>query len=92
MPKLKLEVEVSKEAYELSTGVKNCILSIRKALKDGWQPGQDMPVIFQAVIADLVPAVQGIDSLSLESKEDLSAFIKAFSLPVQDLAAELLKK
>lgn len=83
--------KVTKEAYELGEGCKKTVLAIYKALKDGWQPGQDMPIVFQTIMADLVPAVQGIEKLTEEQKEDQEAFFTSFMLPAKSLAFELLK-
>lgn len=91
MPKVKVEVEVSKEAHELAVGSKKVILGIKEALKDGWQPGQDLPVVLNAVLMDLVPAVQGVEKLGDEAKEDVGAFVSAFLVEAKDLAVKLLK-
>lgn len=90
--KVEVKLQVSKEAYELGKGLKDLVLNVKKALSDGWQPGQDLPVVIQAVVMDLVPAVQGIEKLDSESKEDLEAFVMAFLVPAKELAFNLLKK
>lgn len=92
MALLDVNQKVSKEAYELADGVKKTILDIKKALEDGWQPGQDLPAVLSAVMVDLVPAVQGIDKMSVEMTEDTEAFVTAFLLPFKSLAFELIAK
>jgi hypothetical protein len=84
--------KVSKEAHELAEGIANTVLSIQKALSDGWQPGQDLPIILNAVLLDLVPKIQGIEKLGSEKEENLEAFVTAFLLPVKKLAFRLFKK
>lgn len=73
-------VQVSKEADELGEGLVQFLKDVRKALSDGWQPGADLPVFLQATIADLVPAVQGVEKLGEELKENEEAFVSAFLL------------
>lgn len=90
--KLEIKVQVEKEAYELGQGIKNMTLSCTKALKDGFQPGQDLPVVLQAAMVDLFPALQGVEKLGLELEEDASAFVKAFVLSAEELAVGLVKE
>ncbi len=92
MSKIKIEQEVSKEAYELASGLSNAVDHVKSALADGWQPGKDLPVVMQAVLMDIVPAVQGVDQMSAEMAEDEEAFVTAFLLPFKSLAFSLLKK
>lgn len=82
---------VTKEAFELSSGLKKFVLDIKKALADGWQPGTDLPVVMQAAIMDLVPAVQGLENLGAEKKEDSEAFVTGLLLPMKELGFALLK-
>lgn len=86
-----VQVKVSKEAHELGEGLKKFVLSIKGALADGWQPGADIPVVLSAALADLVPAVQGVEKIKDETKEDLEAFVSALVLPAKELAFALLK-
>lgn len=86
-----LNVKVSKEAHELADGMANCVLAIKKALADGWQPGQDLPVVLSAVMTDLVPAVQGVDKLAGEQKENITAFVTAFTLGGVKVAGAFLQ-
>lgn len=81
----------TKEAYELAAGLKQFTLDIKRALADGWQPTQDIPAFLAATITDLVPAVQGVDKLGAEEKENAEAFVTSFLIPSKELAFELLK-
>ena len=92
MAKAKIEVEVAKECHELATGVCEIVKAVKVALADGWQIGTDLPVIVMATVAHLAPAVQGIDKMGEEWKEDPAAMIKGLSLPMADILTEILKK
>lgn len=75
---LEIKVKVTKEAYELGQGVFLFIKHMKAALADGWQPGKDIPVVLQAALADLVPAMQGVDQLGAEKDANKTAFVNAF--------------
>lgn len=77
---IKVEVQVSKESYEFGIGIAKTVGAIYSALKDGWQPGQDLPVVMQALLADLVPSIQGIEKIADENKESSQAFMTAWAL------------
>lgn len=91
---MQLEVtqKVSKEAYEFAHGLAQVAKAVKVALQDGLQPGQDFSAIGAAVVADLFPAVQGMDKLGEEKTEDVEAFVTAFLIPMKELAFELVKK
>lgn len=92
MEKVKVEVEVSKEAFELVEAVAKLVETASIALKDGFQPGTDLTLIFGGSLADLMKGIDGIDKLPAELKEDAAPFIKAWLLGGADVAALLLKK
>lgn len=92
MEKITVDCEVSKEAYELGKGVVDLVAAVKVALADGWDMSQDLPVILSAALSSLLPAVQGVDKLGDEFKEDPAAFSKAFALAGADLAGVFLKK
>lgn len=79
-------VQVSKESYELGQGVVKFLAALKQALKDGWQPGSDLPILLNAAILDLVPGFQGVEKLGLEKQENLKAFVTAYSLSGVDAA------
>lgn len=87
----KVEVEVSKEAYELGQGLAKFHKAVKVALADGFQVGQDLPPIIQSAIADLVPAVQGAELLGEESKADMKAFANALYLGSSEIVFEYVK-
>ena len=69
MEKLKVELEVTKEAHELAMGVLELIKAVKKSLDDGFQPGQDIPVIAMEAFQKMLPAVEGVSKLGEEAKE-----------------------
>ena len=92
MEKLKIEVEVPKEAYELADGLAKIVGSVKSALADGWTPGSDIPVIVTSSLTHLVPAIQGVDQLDDEAKADPAGFSKALALGIADAVGVALKK
>lgn len=70
MEKVKVEIELPKEAYELAKGLGLFAAAVKKAMADGWQVGSDIPVIISSAVTDLVPALNGIDKLDDEAKAD----------------------
>lgn len=80
MPKEMREVEVSKEMLELMQGLAGMVLAVRKARKDGWDLGQDLPELIGAAVQHLVPAVDGIELIDDEWKEDKKASLASLSL------------
>jgi hypothetical protein len=82
----KIEISVPKESYELAKGIQAVVEAVVVAVKDGFQPGQDIPAIVVAAVSALPAAVDGIDKLSDEAKDPV-AFAKAFALVGFDIAA-----
>lgn len=68
MKTLKIELEVAKESYELGNGIGRFILTVKEALKDGWQADKDLPIIISSAVAELIPAIQGIEDIPTEIK------------------------
>lgn len=92
METVSITVELPKEAYELGQGVVGIMLAVKDALADGWQPGIDVPVIIVKSLDSLVPALQGVDKLGDEAKENPARFGKALGMSVADGAEAILKK
>lgn len=91
MQKVIVEVELPKEVHELSEGVAKFVGALRVALADGFQLGDDLPALVTAALSDLVPAVEGLDQVDDEFREDPSGVIKAVGLSVSDIVGEFLK-
>lgn len=90
MSTIQKTLEFSKEADELVQGTRKFISSIRKAVSDGWQPAQDVPLILQAAFLDLVPAIQGTEKLANEHGENKRAFVRSFVEGASDLALDFI--
>lgn len=90
MEKIKKEIEVSKEASELFDALVKIVKVVKEVSKDGFQMTTDLPAIVVAAVAELPKAVEGLDKLPAEAKEDTGAFVKAAMLSASDLV-ELFK-
>ena len=77
---IKVEADVSKEAYELMLGLAGVVSGVKRALDDGWQVGEDLPAILSAVMVNLVPALQGVQDLPAEAMSETPEFVAALSL------------
>lgn len=77
MEKVKVELECSKETYELGKGLADFVSAVKVALADGWQLGSDIPVVISSALSTLVPAVDGVTKVKAELEEDKKAFINA---------------
>ena len=91
MSTLKLEVEVSKETYEVGECAAKLVAAVKTALADGWQPGMDIPAIAFAAMNELGTAVKGADKIDDEYAENKSAFFNAVSLGFSGALGGLLK-
>lgn len=91
MEKMKVEVEVSKEAFELGQSLVGIVKAAKQALADGFQPGADLPVILISAVAELPKGIEGVQKLGEESKE-VDAFVAAFMVAAKDLAGVFLNK
>ncbi len=78
METVKVELELPKEASELAAGIANFLAHAIAAVKDGFQAGDDLPVLLAAAMGDLIPALNGVDQLPTEFKEDKAGFVAAF--------------
>lgn len=92
MALVKEEFELSKEARELGKGMNAFVAKTRQCLADGFQPGQDIPLVLAAAIADLIPAIQGAEQMGAEFKENRKAFLLAHSASGVELLESFLPK
>ena len=82
---IKIEVEVGKETYELTTGVVNFLRDVKKAIDNGYQPDQDFPVMLMSAVNNLIPAVQGMDQVDDEMRANKKAFVISMGIMAGDL-------
>lgn len=85
-------VKVSSEAHEVAEAISGLVLSTKKALADGFQAGADMPAVLVENMAKLLKAIEGVEKLPAEAKEDVGAFVSAFTVETAKIVSELLKK
>jgi hypothetical protein len=83
--KLSVTKDVSKETYELGVALGAMVKEIKKALSDGWQPGQDLPVVFAAIIGNMAQMVEGVQSAKKEQAADPEAFVLACSMALAEV-------
>ena len=82
MAKQTISIEVSKEAYELASGLAAVVRDCRAALADGWQSGTDLPAILLSAVQNLGKAMQGADQIKGEWTDDKAATVMAALYPV----------
>ena len=88
---VKVEMEFPKEMHELM-GVLVKIVKVGKdALKDGFQM-VDVISMISAAIVDLPSAIDGVDKLSAEFKENPSAFLMCGAKCGFDIAGLFIEK
>jgi hypothetical protein len=87
-----VSVSVEDKSYDVGQAVVQIVKAAKDALADGFQPGQDIPVILTSAISQLVTILGDAPSIPVESSDDLAAFIKSWSLAGLDIAALFLKK
>ena len=86
MALVKVEIEVSKESYELGQGIAAVVKAALVAGADGWQLGTDLPAIAVSAFGQLA-AIQGVDQIKAEMDADPAAFGKAIMMAVSDIYA-----
>jgi hypothetical protein len=82
---VEVKVPVSKESYELMQGIAGFLKVVKTALKDGWQPGSDIPAVMVGAMATLVPAMQGVEKLPVEIVAEMPEFAAAVMLGAVDV-------
>jgi hypothetical protein len=82
-------VPVSEKTYEFGIGLNKFVKALKTALADGFQVGDDVPVILASALGDLVPIVTGFENIKLEMEANRSAFLAAITLTAIKLAENL---
>lgn len=91
MEKIKIEIEVAKESYELANALAKLVIEIKAALKDGISAA-DLPAMMALLISkDIVDGISGLEKIPMELKEDKMLVIDAFAIAGTKIASELLK-
>lgn len=92
MESKKVEVEVCKEIHEIAEALAKIAVATKAALKDGFQAGQDLPVIVTEAFVQLPKAIEGLDKLDDEAKAQPGKFAMGLVLPLAAAVEEILKK
>jgi len=85
----KITVELPKEGHELADGIADIAITALKATEDGWQTGQDLPVVVTSTVAELPTMVDGLDQLDEEFTASKDGFILAWLLAGQKVFKEI---
>ena len=86
-----LTVQIPKETADLVQGLTGFIKACKKALSDGWQPGQDIPVLMAAAISNLGPALEGFDKIGQEAYDNPQAMITAVGILSSEIYAAIIQ-
>jgi hypothetical protein len=84
-------IQSAKEIVDIRVAIRNLVVNAKKALADGFQAGQDIPVVVMGSMADLLEALKGADQVDDAFKEELAASLNALA-PLPGELVELLKK
>jgi hypothetical protein len=92
MSKVTESVEVHQASREVGKAIVKLALSVKEHLKDGFQPGQDLPAIVGENLGGVLTAVVKASQVPAGVAEDLEAFVKAWSLSGTELALVFVPK
>jgi hypothetical protein len=90
--KVKLEVELDKEIFEVGNCIKSIIKAYKTAVADGFTPATDIPAILLASIADLMKALDGVQNIGAEFKDSPVTASKSVIIPILEGVELLLQK
>jgi len=86
-----IELEVPKEISEVGEALGAVLKAVGVALEDGFQPGEDIPVIVTSAVANLGVALGGIQNVPREFMEDPTMAILGVINPVALGIKEVVK-
>lgn len=79
-------VKVAQAADQLMAALASITLVSKQALKDGFQPGSDLPPVLSVSLTELVKVVGALGQLPEEAKQDKAALARAVALGAIDIA------
>jgi len=91
METVKMEIESPKEITEVGIALGEMLKAMQIALKDGFQPGTDIPVIITSAIAHLGTAITGVQNIPDEFEVDPVMSVMGPLNPVALGIKEMLK-
>jgi len=92
MKTIEVVLPVAKETYELGLGIVKFITALKKSLADGFQVGDDLPVIINEALVSLIPSIEGSQDIYKEIEENRGEFINAVCLSLTHVIESLSKK
>ena len=91
MSKIKIEVEVAKETYELGDAVASIVKSIADKKADGLS-ATEIATSLTENVGKIMTALDGSGKVKAEYAEDPEEFLNAVTLPITKSVAALLPK
>jgi hypothetical protein len=83
-------VEVAKETMELLDGLKSFLLVVQHRAKDGLDWKDDTPHIVRSAVQDLRPALNGIELIDDEARDEPEAFGNAAAIGLNSMVSSLV--
>lgn len=84
------QIKVAKEAYEVMQVLNKIVVETKLAMVDGFQI-TDVVTVLTKVMPELVVAMQGMDKILPDAKEDLGSTIAAGAVGGMEIAKSLMK-
>ena len=91
MKTINVTLPVAKETYELGLGIVGFLNALKKALEDGFQLGDDLPIIISESFSTLIPSIEGWEDISKEIENNRPEFINAVCLTVTHIIESLAR-
>jgi len=92
MKTIEVVLPVAKETYELGLGMVKFLMALKVALEDGFQVGDDIPIIINEALTTLIPSIEGFEDIAKEIEENRGEFINAVCLTLTHVIESLSKK
>lgn len=87
---VEVKTQGTKELNDVGNALKKVQESVAQALKDGWQPGEDLPIIIMQAIPALGTAIDGLGKAGAEVQAYPVAAILGTLVPVAEGVQSLL--
>lgn len=85
MPKKTVQSEVESSGYDLMQGLAKVVKTIKQAVADGFQPGQDLPPVVVAAVAEMPALVAAAKDVPADAAEDKLELVKGANIGVYDV-------
>ncbi len=92
MPNVEKVVQVSDKAEAVMKGLVTLVAVSKQAIADGFQLGQDVPLIVTQSAADVIAAVSASQEVGADWAADQAGVEKALALGLVDLKEAILPK